>query len=67
MMEAALASYMPRIWEARDKRLAELEDLKENVRKDPEKVEQWLEKEIEKVRNIDADGLLDKVRSNTVK
>lgn len=67
MMEAALANYMPRIWAARDKRLAELEDLRANVRKEPEKVEQWLEKEIEKVRNISPNELLDNVQHDTVK
>jgi hypothetical protein len=58
MVEMALSNYMPTIQKAKEQRVAELESLKSYIRSEPEKVEQWFDREIEKTKNIGSSELL---------
>ncbi len=53
MMESATSSYLPRIEEKARARKSELEEIKMKVRTNPEQVEEWFDKEIDKLQNID--------------
>ena len=52
MMESATSSYLPRIEEKARARKLELEEIKMKVRTNPEQVEEWFDKEIDKLQNI---------------
>jgi hypothetical protein len=58
MVEMALSNYMPTIQKAKEQRVAELESLKSYIRSEPEKVEEWFDREIEKTKNIGSSELL---------
>jgi 3-methyladenine DNA glycosylase AlkD len=53
MIESATSAYLPKMEEKARVRKAELEELKAKVRTNPEQVEEWFDKEIEKLQNID--------------
>ena len=53
MIESATSAYLPKVEEKARVRKAELEELKAKVRTNPEQVEEWFDKEIEKLQNID--------------
>lgn len=53
MIESATSAYLPKMEEKARVRKAELEELKAKVRTNPEQVEGWFDKEIEKLQNID--------------
>jgi hypothetical protein len=53
IMEGATSAYMPKVEEMAKARKAELAEIKSKVRTNPEQVEQWFDKEMEKLRNID--------------
>ena len=53
MIEGATSAYLPKIEEKAKARKAELEEMKLKVRTNPEQVEEWLDKEIDKLQNID--------------
>ncbi|MDQ3873177.1 MAG: hypothetical protein M3258_06150 [Thermoproteota archaeon] len=53
LIESATSAYMPKVQEMAKTRKAELEEVKAKVRTNPEQVEAWLEKEIEKLQNMD--------------
>ena len=53
LIESATSAYMPKVEEMAKTRKAELEEVKAKVRTNPEQVEAWLEKEIEKLQNMD--------------
>jgi 3-methyladenine DNA glycosylase AlkD len=53
MIESATSAYLPKVEEKARVRKAELEELKAKVRTNPEQVEEWFDKEIEKIQNID--------------
>lgn len=63
MVESALANYMPSIQKAKEQRIAELEYLKLHVRNEPEIVEQWFDKEIEKASNLGSEMLFKRLNS----
>jgi ribosomal protein L16 Arg81 hydroxylase len=53
MIESATSAYLPKVEEKARVRKAELDELKAKVRTNPEQVEEWFDKEIEKIQNID--------------
>lgn len=53
MIETATSAYIPKVEEKAKARKAELEDMKAKVRTNPEQVEEWFEKEINRLQNID--------------
>jgi 3-methyladenine DNA glycosylase AlkD len=52
MMESAASAYLPRVEEKARARKSELEEIKMKVRTNPEQVEEWFDKEIDKLQNI---------------
>lgn len=61
LMKTAASADMPKLQAISNERKAELEEMKKNVRANPEQVEAWFEKEIEKLRNLDVSDTLNKV------
>ena len=53
MMESATSAYLPRVEEKVRIRKSELEEVRMKVRTNPEQVEEWFDKEIDKLQNID--------------
>ncbi len=53
MIETATSAYVPKVEEKAKARKAELEDMKAKVRTNPEQVEEWFDKEINRLQNID--------------
>ena len=53
MIENATSAYLPRVEEKAKARKEELEEMKLKVRTNPEQVEEWFDKEIDKLQNID--------------
>ncbi len=53
MIESATLAYLPKVEEKARVRKSELEEFKAKVRTNPEQVEEWFDKEIEKLQNID--------------
>ena len=53
MIESATSAYMPKVEEKAKLRKAELEELKVKVRTNPEQVEEWFDKEIDNLENLD--------------
>jgi 3-methyladenine DNA glycosylase AlkD len=53
LMESATSAYMSKVEEMSKVRKAELEEIKIKVRTNPEQVEEWFDKEIEKLQNMD--------------
>lgn len=49
-MESAASAYMPRLEEKARERKTELEEVKAKVRTNPDQVEAWFDKEIEKLQ-----------------
>ena len=61
LMESAASAYLPRLEQMAQERRAVLTEMKAKVRTDPEQVEAWFDKEIEKLGNMDVKDVLDKV------
>ncbi len=53
MIESATSAYVPKVEEKAKARKAELQEMKVKVRTNPEKVEEWFDKEIDKLEKID--------------
>ena len=53
MIETATSAYVPKVEEKAKARKAELEDIKAKVRTNPQQVEEWFDKEINRLQNID--------------
>jgi 3-methyladenine DNA glycosylase AlkD len=53
VIESATSAYLPRVEEKAKARKEELEEMKLKVRTNPEQVEEWFDKEIDKLQNID--------------
>lgn len=58
MIESATSAYLPKVEEKAKARKAELEEIKAKVRTNPEHVEEWFDKEIDKLQNIDIKGIM---------
>jgi hypothetical protein len=53
LLEGAASAYAPKVEEMAKARKAELEEIKIKVRTNPEQVEAWFDKEMEKLQNMD--------------
>jgi pyruvate/2-oxoacid:ferredoxin oxidoreductase beta subunit len=53
MIESVTSAYVPKVEEKANARRAELEQMRIKVRTSPDEVEEWFEKEIEKLKNMD--------------
>jgi hypothetical protein len=53
MIENATSAYIPKVEEKANARKAELEEMRVKVRTNPEQVEKWFDKEIDKLQSID--------------
>ncbi len=53
MIESATSAYVPKVEEKAKARKEELEEMKLRVRTNPEQVEEWFDKEIDKLQKID--------------
>ena len=53
MIENAASVYLPKVEDKAKATKEELEQIKSNIRTNPEHVEQWFDKEIEKLLSID--------------
>ena len=58
MIESATSAYIPKVEEKAKARKAELEEMKVKVRAKPEQVEEWFDKEIDKLQNIDINEIM---------
>ena len=61
LIESAASAYMPKLEEMAEARRAELLEIRSKVRTNPEWVEMWLDKEIEKLSSMDIKDLLGKI------
>ena len=53
MIESVTSAYIPKVEEKANARRTELEQMKIKVRANPAEVEEWFDKEIEKLMSID--------------
>ncbi|MDQ3836752.1 MAG: hypothetical protein M3270_07450 [Thermoproteota archaeon] len=53
MIESVTSAYVPKVEEKANARRIELEQMRVKVRMNPDEVEEWFDKEIEKLKNID--------------
>jgi hypothetical protein len=58
LMESAASAYAPRLEEMARLRKAEIEQMRSKIRTNPEQVEAWLDKEIEKLQKIDVKDIM---------
>ena len=58
MIEGATSAYLPKLEEKAKARKAELEEMKVKVRTNPEQVEEWFDKEIDKLQNMDIKDIM---------
>ena len=63
LMESAASAYLPRLEQMAEARKAELAEIKAKVRTNPEQVEEWFDKEIEKLGNMDIKDAMNKVNA----
>jgi HPt (histidine-containing phosphotransfer) domain-containing protein len=63
IMESAASAYLPRLEHIAEQRRTELIEMKSKVRTEPEQVESWFDKEIEKLGNMDIKDLMNKVNA----
>ena len=61
LIESAALAYMPKLEEMAEARRAELLEIRSKVRTNPEWVEMWLDKEIEKLSSMDIKDLMGKI------
>jgi len=62
LLENALSSYSPKLYEISKLRVDELASTKAKVRTHPEEVEAWFDTEIAKAGNIDVSDILKKIK-----
>jgi len=58
MIDSATSAYAPKLEEKAKARKEELEQVKNKIRTNPEQVEEWFNKEIEKLSNINIKELM---------
>jgi hypothetical protein len=58
MMESATSAYLPRVAEKARARKSELEEIKMKVRSNPGEVEEWFDKEMDKLQNINIQEIM---------
>jgi len=62
LVESSVSAYMPKLDSIAQERRTELTEIKSKVRRSPEEVEAWFDKEIEKLGNINVSDILSKMR-----
>lgn len=62
MLQSAASAYMPQLGSIAEARREELIEIKSLIRTNPEEVEAWFDKEIEKVGKMDVSDMLGKLR-----
>ncbi|HZE79234.1 MAG TPA: hypothetical protein VE089_11870 [Nitrososphaeraceae archaeon] len=62
-LETAYSAYKPKLEEMSQMRTKELRQIKEKVRKSPDEVELWFDREIEKVSTVDVSYILNKMKA----
>jgi hypothetical protein len=63
MLVNVVSQYISKLQNIACIRAGELTDIKEKIRTSPDEVEAWFDKEIERVRNVDISGLVDKLKT----
>ena len=63
LMESAASAYLPRLEQMAETRRAEMAEIKAKIRTDPEQVEAWFDREIEKLGNVDVKDVMNKVNA----
>lgn len=63
LMESAASAYLPRLEQMAETRKAEMAEIKAKIRTDPEQVEAWFDREIEKLGNMDVKDVMNKVNA----
>ncbi len=58
LMEGAAAACLPRLEEMAKARKTELEEMKAKVRADPQQVEAWFDREMEKLGSVDVKEIM---------
>jgi hypothetical protein len=58
MIDSATSAYAPKLEEKASARREELEQVRNKIRTDPDQVEEWFNKEIEKLSNINIKELM---------
>lgn len=58
LLESATSAYMPKLEEIARARRAELEEIKTKLRTNPDLVEAWFDKEIEKLGNTNVKEII---------
>ena len=61
MLQSAASAYMPQLGSIAETRRAELTEIKSKIRSNPEEVEAWFDKEIDKVGKMDVTDMLNKL------
>ena len=62
MLASAASAYMPQLGSMAETRKTELMDIKAKIRSDPEQVEAWFDREIEKLAKMDVSEMLGSLR-----
>ena len=62
LLQNAMSAYMPKVESIAESRRAELTEMKSKIKTEPEEVEKWFDKEIEKLSTMDASSMLEKLR-----
>lgn len=62
LVESAASAYLPKVEEIANVRKAELEEMKSKILSDPQQVELWFDKQIEKLANIRVGDVLAKIK-----
>ena len=60
------SQYIPKLQNITSVRADELTVMKEKILTSPEEVEAWFDKEIERVRNVDMLGLINKLKAENI-
>jgi hypothetical protein len=63
MLQSAASAYMPQLGSMAESRKKELIEMKSSIRANPEEVEAWFDKEIEKVGKMNIGDILNKLHS----
>ena len=66
ILVSVASQYIPKLQNITSVRADELAVMKEKIWTSPEEVEAWFDKEIERVRNVDMLGLINKLKAENI-
>ena len=66
MLVSVASQYIPKLQNIASVRADELTVMEEKIRSSSEEVEAWLDKKIERVRNVDMLGLINKLKAENI-